>query len=57
VDFSPAGSSIVSGSEDQTVRIWRCEVCAPIDELLDLARERALRDLTPAERARFLHEG
>jgi WD40 repeat protein len=57
VDFSPAGSSIVSGSEDETVRIWRCEVCAPIDQLLDLARERALRDLTPAERARFLHEG
>jgi hypothetical protein len=29
-------------------------VCAPIDELLRLARERALRLLTPAERAKFL---
>jgi WD40 repeat protein len=57
VEFSPDGSSILSAGVDQTIRLWRCEVCAPIDELLDLARERALRDLTPAERARFLHEG
>jgi WD40 repeat protein len=57
VDFSPDGSSIVSGGVDRTVRVWRCEVCEPIDQLLDLARDRALRDLTPAERARFLHEG
>jgi WD40 repeat protein len=54
VDFSSDGSSIVSGGVDRTVRAWRCEVCAPIDQLLGLARERALRDLTPAERARFL---
>jgi WD40 repeat protein len=57
VDFSPDGSSIVSGGVDRTVRVWRCEVCAPIDQLLNLARERALRDLTPAERSRFLHQG
>ena len=40
VDFSPDGSSIVSGGVDRTVRIWRCEVCAPIDEVLPLARSR-----------------
>jgi WD40 repeat protein len=56
VEFSPDGSSILSAGVDQTIRLWRCEVCAPVDQLLDLARERALRDLTPAERARFLHE-
>jgi WD40 repeat protein len=56
VEFSPDGSSILSAGADETIRIWRCEVCAPIDQLLDLARERALRDLTPAERVRFLHE-
>jgi WD40 repeat protein len=56
VDFSPDGSSIVSGGVDRTVRVWRCDVCAPIDQLLDIARRRVLRDLTPVERARFLHE-
>lgn len=56
VDFSPDGSSIVSAGEDRIPRIWHCEVCAPIDELLELARERALRELTPAERAKFLHQ-
>jgi WD40 repeat protein/class 3 adenylate cyclase len=54
VDFSPDGSSIVSGGVDRSVRIWRCEVCAPIDEVLQLARARVTRELTPAERARFL---
>jgi WD40 repeat protein len=54
VDFSPDGSSIVSGGVDRSIRIWRCEVCAPIDEVLRLARSRVLRELTPAERARFL---
>jgi WD40 repeat protein/class 3 adenylate cyclase len=54
VDFSPDGSSIVSGGVDRSVRIWRCEVCAPMDEVLRLARSRVLRELTPAERARFL---
>jgi WD40 repeat protein len=54
VDFSPDGSSILSGGEDRSLRIWRCEVCAPIDELLQLARSRVLRKLTPGERARFL---
>jgi WD40 repeat protein len=54
VDFSPDGSSIVSGGEDRTLRIWRCEVCAPVDDVLRLARARVLRELTPAERARFL---
>jgi WD40 repeat protein len=54
VDFSSDGSSIVSAGEDRTIRIWRCEVCAPTDEILRLARARVVRELTPAERERFL---
>jgi WD40 repeat protein len=54
VDFSPDGASILSAGADQTIRIWRCEVCAPIDEVLRVARTRMLRELTPAERARFV---
>lgn len=54
VDFSPDGRSIVSGGEDGSIRIWHCEVCAPIDQLLRLARARVLRPLTDTERARFL---
>lgn len=57
VDFSPDGSSIISGGVDRTVRIWRCEVCAPVGQVLKLARSRVTRRLTPAERAKFLHEG
>jgi WD40 repeat protein len=53
VDFSPRGSEIVSAGEDTTIRTWRCEVCAPIKDLLRLARTRVLRDLTEAERAKF----
>jgi WD40 repeat protein/class 3 adenylate cyclase len=56
IDFSPDGSSILSGGEDRSIRIWRCEVCAPIEQVLRLARSRVLRELTPAERARFLSD-
>lgn len=53
VRFSPDGR-IVTGGSDGAVRFFDCEVCHPIDRLLDLARERVTRQLTPTERARFL---
>lgn len=39
-------------------RPWlvRCRLCAPLDDLLALARRRTTRDLTRAERAKYLHE-
>jgi WD40 repeat protein len=39
-------------------RPWlvRCDLCAPLDELLALARRRITRDLTPAERVKYLHQ-
>jgi WD40 repeat protein len=56
VDFSN-DASIVTGGIDRTVRIWRCEVCAPTADLLELARARVLRDLTEAERVQYLCHG
>lgn len=54
VDFSPDGRSIlISGDE---ARIHDCEVCGDLDELLALAERRVTRQLTPAERERYLHE-
>jgi WD40 repeat protein len=39
-------------------RPWlvRCRLCAPLDDLLALARRRITRDLTRAERAKYLHQ-
>lgn len=53
-DFSPDGRRIlVSGDR---ARIHRCEVCGDLDELLALAERRVTRELTTAERERYLHE-
>jgi len=54
VDFSPDGRRIlVSGDQ---ARIHRCDVCGDLDELLALSERRVTRELTPAERERYLHE-
>ena len=34
-------------------RVWACEVCRPLDELLELADRRVTRPLTAEERARY----
>ena len=54
--FSPDGTRVVTVSRDGTARIYVCEVCVPIEGLLALARTRVTRDLTPEERAIYLHE-
>jgi len=38
--FSPDGRSVVTASWDHTARIFRCEVCGSIVELLELAKKR-----------------
>jgi WD40 repeat protein/energy-coupling factor transporter ATP-binding protein EcfA2 len=56
VAFSTDGRFVVTASEDGEARIYRCELCVPIDRLPELAREAVTRELTPQERAIYLHE-
>jgi WD40 repeat protein len=53
--FSADGRHLVTATE-ATVRFVPCEVCGPIDEVVELADRRATRDLTEEERARYLRE-
>jgi len=50
------GQQVTTAHGDGTVRIWRCEVCGPIEEVLALAGRRLTRDLTIEERADFLNQ-
>jgi WD40 repeat protein len=54
VAFSPEGRRVVKASYDDTARIFACEVCVPIEQLLGLAETRTVEPLTDAERRRFL---
>ncbi len=40
VQFSPDGHRILAASEDRTARIYDCEICAPLADVLQLAKER-----------------
>jgi WD40 repeat protein len=55
--FDPSGRTIVTGGVDGTVRMYDCDVCGKLDELVELAQQRLAatrRELTAAERARYL---
>jgi CheY-like chemotaxis protein len=39
---------------DGRIRIYRCEVCVGVDALVSLAQSRVTRQLTTAERAKYL---
>jgi WD40 repeat protein len=56
VQFSPHGDSIAVLDEEGEARLVPCDVCRPSAGLLALARRRATRPLTAAERALYLHE-
>jgi WD40 repeat protein len=58
--FSHDDRRILTSSRDGTVRTYRCELCAGLDELLTLANARLAalsRFLTPAERTRYVSAG
>jgi WD40 repeat protein/class 3 adenylate cyclase len=57
VSFSPNGKFVAAAGVDGLVRLDQCDVCGSRADLLPLARSRVSRTLTPAERAKYLHEG
>ncbi len=51
--FSPDGTQILTSSLDHTVRLYDCEVCLPLEDLVAVAErrlDRMGRELTPDER-------
>ena len=56
VGFDPSGERIVTASNDGAVRVYRCEICGSLDDLLETARAEVTRQLTAAERREFLGE-
>ncbi len=56
VSFSPDGRRILATGFDSTARIYSCDVCASLEDLLALARDRLTRTFTPEERQKYLHE-
>jgi WD40 repeat protein len=58
--FGPDSRSILTSSRDGTVRVYACEICGGLGELVALAKVRLAqlaRPLTPAERKRYLSLG
>jgi WD40 repeat protein len=54
--FSPDGKSLAAACDGNIVRIYACEACLPVSEIVALMGTRISRQLTPDERARYLHE-
>jgi WD40 repeat protein len=50
-----ANGRILIAGADQKLRLYPCDVCGSLKDLLALARTRITRDLTPEEQQRYLH--
>jgi WD40 repeat protein len=51
--LSPDGASVVVGRFDDTVRVYACETCGPVEEVRDLVGDRTTRELTAEEQETF----
>ncbi len=51
--FHPGGELIVTASTDGVAQVFKCEVCRPFDQFLELASRRKKRELTAEEKEQF----
>ena len=51
--FSPDGTRVLTASSDGTARIYDISLAKPLGELIQLARERKSRELTPEETRQY----
>ena len=49
IDVSPDGTILKSAETQKALRLLSCEVCGPLDSVVELARSHAFRTLTPDE--------
>ena len=57
VEFDPTGRWVATAAfPDDAARLFACDVCGSLEDLLAFAETRIGRELTPEERARFMHE-
>jgi WD40 repeat protein/energy-coupling factor transporter ATP-binding protein EcfA2 len=47
------GDRYVTAHDDGTIRVWRCQACGPITEVLAYADQHVTRELTPQERQTY----
>ena len=54
--FSPDGKFVLTTSEDGLARIYPWEMFAPFEDIVAISYKNVVRQLTPEERDRYLHE-
>jgi WD40 repeat protein len=51
--FNGDGTEVLTAGDDGTARLFSCELCVDLPDLIRLARDRVTRDLTEEERSAF----